>query len=320
MGMNQVWEVFPYDSRLRSDWDLFLKRENYFTFQHTRSFFEFYKRKINDRSLMVFEKTGDICALFPLNMTSSNSLESFSTSSYGGPIFSGKLRIEQRINLWNILIEYLRARRTSGQLSIRMPPSFLQKETSEFTEWMLWSSGFDVTSVFLHAHVDLNSKINLQRDRINSQKSALFQISETSYAGEVVKLWEIINDNLRIRFNTAPVHTSQDLLSLQKLFCEHIRIFVGKHNGEIAGGLVFFNTIDGFHLQYMATNDFGRKNSLGDALILEAIEVARGEGFSSFSFGHSNENNGKLLNLGLHAFKSKFGSQVFSSKTWKISW
>ena len=83
MDMNQKWEVVPYDSRFRSDWDVFLKQENYFTFQHTRKFFEFYKGTIEDHSVMVLEKNGAICALFPLNMTSSNTLEPFSRAVTG---------------------------------------------------------------------------------------------------------------------------------------------------------------------------------------------------------------------------------------------
>jgi hypothetical protein len=84
----------------------------------------------------------------------------------------------------------------------------------------------------------------------------------------------------------------------------------------VISGLIFFNTINAFNLQYMAIGNLGRTLAGGDFMIKKTIEVARFEKYKYFDFGHSHDLSETGINKGLWEFKSKFGSKGFTSVTW----
>lgn len=127
-----------------------------------------------------------------------------------------------------------------------------------------------------------------------------------------------MQENLRTRHRAEPVHTKSQIIQLKDKFKEKIRVFpVGEEADNTLGGLVFFNTTNVFHLQYMAVDLVGKSKSLGDFLITRVMETAMRENYDFFAFGHSNENFGRDLNVGLLSFKEKFGSELSDAIWWR---
>jgi lipid II:glycine glycyltransferase (peptidoglycan interpeptide bridge formation enzyme) len=83
--------------------------------------------------------------------------------------------------------------------------------------------------------------------------------------------------------------------------------------------VVFFNSNQVWHSQYIASTPYGRKNSSLDAIFSVAMSMAREEGALYFDFGISTEQNGALLNSGLYTFKSEFGAGGCTYDQYEVS-
>jgi len=72
---------------------------------------------------------------------------------------------------------------------------------------------------------------------------------------------------------------------------------------------VLFETATVSHLQYMAADEQGRRCAALDLLLEQAIARAQASG-KWFDFGHSNEDDGRVLNAGLAFYKESFGAST----------
>lgn len=122
------------------------------------------------------------------------------------------------------------------------------------------------------------------------------------------EFWQIIVDDRRVRHNTTPVHTLDEMQSLRDKFPDEILFFVAEAGGEILAGAVIYRAGGVLHLQYAAATELGKELYAVDViynnLIFERLRDARW-----FDFGTSNEDAGRFLNEGMVRHKEEFGGR-----------
>lgn len=300
-------------------WDDSLENFNTFTFQFNRRFLDLKNFEDFDASLIAKDTKGSAIALFPINFDPTRyKLISHSRSSYGGAIFADHLGILERLSIYEKFVRELKVMYPNSNLQIRLPPSHIGGNHTSVDAWILWRLGFKPLSLVIHSAVDLRKSINFQKGRVRNCPRSGLEIFESHTSEDLQELWKLLSKVYMERHQVNPVHSFEELMYIKQSFPEFIRVFVSAYQGKIIGGLVFFNTANSFHLQYMAIDPIGRKFSAGDFLVKKAINVAADEAYEFLNFGHSNENQGLDINESLWSFKSKFGTRDFSAITWTV--
>jgi Acetyltransferase (GNAT) domain len=309
-----------YSSRNRNEWNSFLVENGTFTFQFYREFLDLFVQDECESSIIVKDSRGQIIALMPISVCSlSKELVSHSKSTYGGVIYKEDTKLQVKQQIYSSIIQALGIKFPSFSIEVRTPPTYLGVRDSLADRWILWNLGFTPSQVVLHSVIDLGKEINLCSRRVKQSKFGDIKAVEVFSQDELLALGGLVKQVLFSRHGVNPVHSPRDLLHVKMLFPDFIRVFVAKYLGveTILGGLIFFNTENSFHLQYMAVSEEGRKQSVGDLLILESIRTAVRENSNFFGFGHSNEDEGRTLNTGLLSYKQKFGGYLSEAISWK---
>jgi hypothetical protein len=120
--------------------------------------------------------------------------------------------------------------------------------------------------------------------------------------------WDILSEKLSGRHDAVPVHTLDEIQDLAERFPENIQLVTGLRSSEVIAGTLLFHTAQTVHAQYGATNSHGADAGALDLVIETSIRDGARQKKRFFDFGNSNEQDGAVLNAGLHQFKVKFGA------------
>ena len=123
----------------------------------------------------------------------------------------------------------------------------------------------------------------------------------------IENFYPVLEDLLLKKYETKPVHSLKELITLTEKHTDNIKCFCSTDNeNNILAGVICFVTKNVIHLQYLATSDEGRSLGALDGLTDYLINKYQND-FLYFDFGTSMNRDGSI-NLGLLKQKSEFGS------------
>ncbi|MGO9288958.1 MAG: GNAT family N-acetyltransferase [Polyangia bacterium] len=169
----------------------------------------------------------------------------------------------------------------------------------------------------LASSVDLAKRLAVTERRKRGQKKALKFVTISADQDYLEPLWEILAENLDRRHSAQPVHSQPELKLLAGLFPEDIFCRVALEGVKVVAGLVFFNSPQTWHAQYIAGNDRAREIAALDALFEACICEAFAAKARYFDFGTCNEEGGWVLNENLYRFKAEFGGGGVAYETYQ---
>ena len=318
--MNDVLVFERYVKLFEIEWDTFLQSNQCYTFQFQRRFLDLYESETTDFSQLIRDDSGNLIAIIALAIAEdSKTIISHPKSSYGGFVYKKGVSLQVKEFIFQKFISEISKSFPSYRIEIRTPIRSVDQSHVAEDRWLMWRMGFTINQVALHSVIDLQQELKIDTKRVKrSQKN--IDVLETKSPEQIKDFWELLVSTLSGRHRVLPVHNLQQILKLINEFEKEIRVFLAfDAEGIILGGLVFFNTIRGFHLQYMAISDLGRSVGAGDFLISHAIKIAVEEQAFFFSFGHSHENLGLNINYGLLSYKAKFGTDHIDAFGWEIT-
>jgi hypothetical protein len=132
---------------------------------------------------------------------------------------------------------------------------------------------------------------------------------------------DIVKNNLLSKYGVKPVHSSQEIERLAWQFPENIKLYISlTESGNIAAGVIIYETNTVAHAQYIASTEEGRKFGALDMLFDQLIKCYH-EKKRYFDFGISTENDGWFLNSGLIEQKEGFGARavVYDHYLWDLN-
>ena len=301
------WRWFtPADSAL---WDAFCAASYGATFLHTRRFLSYHGSRFDDCSLIA-ECDGQWLGVLPAAIDPSDGDRAVSHPgiSYGGLVHHGRLRGEAMVQALQAACEALR-QRGCRTLVYKPVPTMYQRSPAQDDLYALFRLGA------LCVRSDLSSCIALdhalprsERRERGLKKARRAGLSLEGGPQHLTDLWPVLTDNLQRAHGVTPVHTVEEITLLAERFPRQIECRVARAEKRLVAGLVLFMTPCCVHAQYIASNAEGQSMGALDLLFDSAIQEARASGASFFDFGHSNEQRGRVLNEGLHRFKSEFGA------------
>jgi len=300
-------EVQPYAEADRAEWDAFCDGAVNATVLHRRAFLAYHGERFRDASLLVREN-GALLGVLPAAEVPGDgaTVASHPGATYGGFVHQGRL-------LGSRMVEAVQAcaahylQRGHAALVYKPLPHIYQHRPAQDDLYALFRAGAGRQRCELASAIDLAARGPRSERRRRGLRKALAQVELSANPCQLAVLWDVLADNLRRKHDAAPVHSLAEITQLQALFPGHIVLRCALIAGRVEAGVLFFNTPQVWHAQYIAASERAYDASALDALIEAAIEEAAAAGARYFDFGTSNEQAGQVLNDGLYRFKSEFG-------------
>jgi hypothetical protein len=115
-----------------------------------------------------------------------------------------------------------------------------------------------------------------------------------------------------------PTHTAQELACLMRIFPDSIKLLTASIDQELVGGVVLFDHGLVMNLQYMATNQLGKKMSALD-LLLDTVIYSYQDQKKYLSFGTSKSEEPYQINLKIVRNKESYGARAIIQDVYEWS-
>src|SRR3989339_934992 len=298
-----------YSLEDKATWDSFVKEAKNASFIHNRDFMEYHAERFTGHSLIIFNKS-KICAVFPANQDADN-VVSHRGLGYGGLILQKSVKLQTVLKIFYHLLKYYHDNNVR-EITYRAIPSFFTTHASCEEEYAFFLLKAEICRRDTSFTIDLENKLPYQTRRIRSIRKANSHGVFIKLEDSVSSFWEkILIPNLQERYRILPVHSAAEMSLLKSRFPDNIKQYNAYYNDEIVAGTTVYIINKTAHCQYISTCDKGRQVGAIDFLFDYLINKEF-SGFRYFSFGISNEKDGKELNRGLTDWKEGFGARAWS--------
>ena len=290
------------------------------TFLHTRRFLSYHRDRFRDASLMLI-RDDQLVALLPaaVDPTDKYRIVSHPGITFGGLLHNSRFAGTRIVEAFELICRhYLEA----GFRVFRYKPipHIYQQTPSADDLYALFRIGASRYRCDLGCAIDMTARQSASQRRRRGLKKALksdVRIDEGAFY--IDDLWTVLEDNLRRKFASTPVHTREEIVRLHELFPDNIRFVVAKHEAEVIAGVVLFVSSRVMRAQYIASTELGYTLCALDAVVEHCIQQAAKSGAKYFDFGASNEDEGRRLNEGLYQFKSEFGGGGVAFEAYELN-
>ena len=308
-----AYSIVRYTAERQTEWDDFVDSSRNGTFLHKRGYMDYHAHRFADHSLMFYSGTG-LAAVLPAHIKD-DSLCSHNGLTYGGLLLNSATTTAEVLDIFSTMADYLKDTAVA-RIVYKPTPHIYHSYPCEEDLYALFRNGATLSERKVSSAIPLRSPISIsgRRKLTEKTKSALHIVED----GDLAEFWKILNERLQDKYDTAPVHSIDEIALLKSRFPENIKLFcVTDNDGNILGGVVLFITDRVVHMQYSATTAEGRRISALDYLYEELINV-RFKEKEFFDFGISVEDGGRYLNSGLIAYKERLGGRAVVYDTYII--
>lgn len=303
--MNQLLTAKIYDPQDKAVWDDLTMRSAGGTFLFLRDYMEYHASRFDDYSLLFYRK-GVPIAIFPANRQG-DTVISHDGLTYGGIVAGPETSTAQILDIFDTLTAFLRE---SGirHLVYKCVPYIYQRYPHAGDLYALYRAGATRIACNLSSTIEPARQQPYAELRRRGIKKALRAGVTIGESDDYAPFWEILSHNLREKFNTAPVHSLEEITMLHARFPNQIKLYTATLHNTTLAGTVIYDTGEVAHAQYICASPEGKQTGALDLLFARLIETTY-SGHRYFDFGISTEQNGTYLNTGLLSQKEGFGAR-----------
>jgi hypothetical protein len=310
------YTIKKYEQNDCKIWNEFIAKAKNATFLFYRNFMEYHSDRFEDFSLLVFEEE-KLKAVLPANKKG-NSVYSHQGLTYGGLVFSSKLKAENIELILDEILLFLKQNAIQTFYYKPIPGFYLLEGNSEI-DFFLIKRGAVLEQKEMNLAVNLKLPLHISKSKLKHfrriENLDLDIIEEENFE----PFWSIILEpRLLDKFNVKPVHTILEISFLKERFHQNIRQYSVYQKEEIIAGITIFETENVVKSQYGATSKRGEEVRALDFLFINLIQKYKQKGKHFFDMGIVNENNEKGYNTGLLKQKEELGCTVYNQDFYKI--
>ena len=266
---------------------------------------DYHADRFSDLSWMGF-KNGRLIAVLPGNL-SGETFYSHQGLSYGGWVLSPECGASDVLMLFEKLNIILREAGIK-KVVYKPVPSVYHRMPAQEDLYALYRLRANRISCTLSSTIFQSGKIAFTESRKSGIRKGLRAGLRVEKSHCYREFWTILEEGLRLRHQTAPVHSLDEILLLQQRFPDNISLYTTTSDNRMMAGCILFVMNNVVHVQYISASEEGRQcgalDLLFDCLINEVFA-----GVPVFDFGHSNEDHGLYLNENLIFQKEGFGAR-----------
>lgn len=317
-------EIRRYTPKDADAWNNFVWNSRQGTFLFDRNYMDYHHDRFHDHSLMFFHN-GKLYAILPANETFEDNkkiLYSHQGLTYGGLLTCPKVTAKVCIDIFQTLKDYLLQNGFHSCIYKAMPWIYQRIPSEEDLYALSYVGNAKLIAREISTTISLNTPLRFSEQRRRGIKKAEHNgvdIKLTKFPNDQNVFWDLLDENLKLRHNTHPVHTKEELQLLLHRFPDNILYFVAEKDEAIIGGSIVYVTPQVIHTQYIAANELGKQLGALDALFDFIINKCRWN-VPYFDFGKSTEDRGNYLNANLIHQKEGFGGRgvMYDTYEWKI--
>ncbi|WP_035108622.1 GNAT family N-acetyltransferase [Flavobacterium denitrificans] len=308
--------IKKYNQNDYSTWNDFVAKAKNATFLFHRDFMEYHKDRFADFSLLVFENE-KLKAILPANFKG-NSVYSHQGLTYGGLVFSSKLKAKKAEEIIDAVLFFLKENKIKT-FHYKPIPSFYFLEGNQEMDFFLFKRNAILEKKEMNLAVDLKSPFHISKSKMKHFRRIENLDLDIIEEQEFQPFWQnVLEPRLQEKFKTKPVHTCEEITFLKQRFPERIKQYSVYQNDEIIAGITIFETDNVVKSQYGATSEKGEKVRALDFLFINLIHKYKRKGKHFFDMGIVNSVDEKDYNAGLLQQKEELGCTVYNQDFYKI--
>lgn len=279
-----MFEIIRYTAERADEWNRFVAQSKNGTFLFDRRYMDYHSDRFEDFSLM-FYLQGRLYGLMPANRKD-NSFQTHGGLTYGGLVMDAKTTASLTVTLFAELNDYLRQQGFHHVFYKCIPWIYHQMAAEEDLYAMVRTCDPRLQERDLGTCIIQRTAIRWERVRRRALKRAeeagIAVERSTDFAG----FWQVLNDNLRQKYDSKPVHTLDEISLLASRFPENIVLYLARLGNEILAGMVLYVSKQVVRAQYSSATPLGKQLGAIDILydrIIRQDYVA----YPYFEFGTS---------------------------------
>jgi hypothetical protein len=314
--MKTMIKIARYQESHREAWRSLIINSRNGTFLHHRDYIDYHRQRFIDASL-IFIRNEQLVGALPANLNG-DVLESHGGLSYGGLVMAPSLHSWEVLPIFESIAKWCKHNGIQS-FKYKSIPHIYHRISAEEDLYALQMIGAKVHRRDLSTSISLlGEPVNASKGRISSAIKAIRNGVTVRESEDFDSFMRIASDQLKLRYNTRPTHTAEEITLLHNLFPNNIKLLGGYIGNNLAGGIVLYLTDTVCHVQYIASTDEGKAIGLVDACISEALSK-HAENRRWFDFGISTTELGKRFNQGLALFKETWGGRSIVFDQYSLS-
>ena len=312
-----MFDIRRYTADKADEWDQFVATSKNGTFLFYRGYMDYHSDRFADYSLM-FYREERLYALLPANLRD-DVLQSHGGLTYGGLIMNKYCTAAAVVTLFTEMNNYLRAEGIRRVFYKCVPWIYHQMAAEEDLYAICCTCDARLQERDLGTCIIQRNAIRWERIRRRAlkraQEAGLTVERSTDYAG----FWQVLSDNLRLKYDSKPVHTLDEISLLASRFPDNIVLYLAKQGDEILAGMVIYVSAQVVRAQYSSATPLGKQLGAID-ILYDRIICHDYAHFPYFEFGTSAEPTSNAILEPLVFQKEGFGGRgiVFDRYEWDL--
>ena len=310
------YSIRPYQESDYELWNTFVSAAKNATFLFHRDFMEYHKERFEDFSLLVFDKV-KLVAVLPANRIE-NKVYSHQGLTYGGLVYTSKLKIERIETILDLLFDFFKSKRIE-HFYLHPIPSFYLRQGNAAIDFFLMKKGAQLYRKEMNMVAQLHQEIPISKSKLKNfrrtELMGLRVVEETNFQ----PFWgKILEPRLGEKYGVKPVHSLAEIQLLHERFPKNIKQFSAYLEDKIVAGITIFEFENGVKSQYGATSKKGEKYRALDFLFISLLDIFQKRGKHFFDMGIVNDSGEKGFHSGLLQQKEELGCTVWNQDFYKI--
>lgn len=297
-------------------WNDFVARSRNGTFLFHRGYMDYHADRFEDASQIVESASDEWLAILPASKHGME-LRSHGGLTYGGFVIADGMTAPRMLETFTTLRSELAAQGIE-KIVYKTIPWIYHRHPSEEDRYALFRCDARRVRTDVLSVATPRALLAMQERRRRAIKKAAKENLEVFAAPIPEAYWQMLATVLTAKHGTQPTHSFAEIQLLQSRFPEQIVFHGARHGDELLAGVLMYLTPTVAHAQYICASDRGRERGALDFLF-ERLLVDRYRDVPFFDFGISNEEAGRVLNVGLVEQKEGFGARTVVHDFYEVS-
>jgi hypothetical protein len=306
-------EIVRYSSEKEKEWNDFVNNAKNGTFLFQRGYMDYHSDRFEDYSLMFFEN-GKLMALLPANKKK-GVLYSHQGLTYGGLVLKNRITAKDVCAIFEELSNYLKSCKIEQVFYKVLPVIYAQLPSDEPIYSLTNVCKAEIVSRDISSVINLNNPLPFSELRKRGIKKATRHDIMIKRTEDLAAFWDILVYNLKIKYDSKPVHSLAEIELLHRRFPENIQLWAAYEKKEIIGGTLLYVTSQVVKTQYISASPRGKEVCALDLLFDQLInKTSYSQSF--FDLGTSALEHSNNLRLPLLFQKEGFGARAVCCDTY----
>lgn len=316
-------EIIEYSEKLKDKWDQFVLESNNGTIFHMQRFFDYHKPGKFTFNHLLFLHKGKIVALLPGSRIG-DLYESPIGASYGS-IVTKDVKFAEAMEIVSTLIDYGKKAGIKEFLLTSAPRVYEKNQNENLDFAMLWQ-GFNYDLHYISSAIKLDPETEIisrfqQTVRRNIRKTLKNPDIRIEINERYDEFYPILIEN-KARHDVKPTHSLEDLLKLNELLPEKLKLFMVYFKDKpVAGSSVFIcNHIITLCFYNMLLYEYEHLKPI-HRIMYEVVKWSTENGYKYLDIGVSQDtkaDNPMTPSMSLIDFKEKFDAKTVMRNTLRI--